>query len=103
MKLTVQQQALLQEPLSVLELDARTKNALEDPTTHPVVQTVGELLACRQEDLLTIPNFGQKALQHVLERLAAHGFLPAGVRAPTVTQQAGEDRKAALKRDVLGF
>jgi DNA-directed RNA polymerase subunit alpha len=53
-----------------LGLDVRTANALEQQG----VFTVEDLLAWTPERLLEIPNFGEKTLKQIFNRLAAIGF-----------------------------
>lgn len=102
--MTPAQQRLLEEPLTSLDLDTRIKNALENPDYPPVVTTVRELLMCRPEDLLRIPNFGQKALRHVLQCLARHGFVAASLQPPLQSgPNRAQQRLEQLQRDVLGF
>ncbi|MGL4593921.1 MAG: DNA-directed RNA polymerase subunit alpha C-terminal domain-containing protein [Thermoguttaceae bacterium] len=51
-------------------LSVRTTNCLDEQG----VCTVGDLLACRREDLLGISNFGEKTLEEVYCALEKLGF-----------------------------
>ena len=56
-----------------LGLSVRTTNCLDEQG----VCTIGDLLACRREDLLQIANFGEKTLEDVYEALEKLGFYRA--------------------------
>ena len=51
-------------------LTVRTTNCLDEQG----ICTVGDLLACRREDLLKISNFGEKTLEEVYKALEKLGF-----------------------------
>lgn len=51
-------------------LTVRTTNCLDE---HGVA-TVGDLLACTREELLSISNFGEKTLEEVYKALEKIGF-----------------------------
>ena len=53
-----------------LGLSVRTTNCLDEQG----ISTVGDLLACRREDLLQISNFGEKTLEDVYGALEKLGF-----------------------------
>lgn len=53
-----------------LGLSVRTTNCLDE---HGIC-TIGDLLASRREDLLQIPNFGEKTLEDVFRALEKLGF-----------------------------
>ena len=53
-----------------LGLSVRTTNCLSDRG----ICTIGDLLACRREDLLRIANFGEKTLEDVYNALEKLGF-----------------------------
>ncbi|MDR1958985.1 MAG: hypothetical protein LBQ54_08075 [Planctomycetaceae bacterium] len=55
---------------SEIGLSVRTTNCLEDQG----IFTVKALLQCTREDLLTIPNFGEKTLEEVYAALERIGF-----------------------------
>lgn len=61
----------LQMSLAELGLSVRTTNCLDEQG----VSTVADLLRCRREDLLSIPNFGEKTLEEVFIALEKIGFL----------------------------
>ena len=58
---------------AALGLSVRTTNCLDE---HGVC-TIGDLLACRREDLLQIANFGEKTLEDVYRALEKLGFYRA--------------------------
>ena len=51
-------------------LSVRTTNCLEERG----IFTVGDLLQCTREDLLSISNFGEKTLEEVYKALEGIGF-----------------------------
>ena len=51
-------------------LSVRTTNCLEERG----IFTVGDLLNCTREDLLSISNFGEKTLEEVYQSLESIGF-----------------------------
>jgi DNA-directed RNA polymerase subunit alpha len=53
-----------------LGLSVRTTNCLDEQG----ISTIGDLLACRREDLLQIANFGEKTLEDVYAALERLGF-----------------------------
>lgn len=53
-----------------LGLSVRTTNCLDEQG----ICTIGDLLACRREDLLQIANFGEKTLEDVFTALERLGF-----------------------------
>jgi DNA-directed RNA polymerase subunit alpha len=53
-----------------LGLSVRTTNCLDEQG----ICTIGDLLACRREDLLRISNFGEKTLEDVYKALERLGF-----------------------------
>ena len=72
--LTPEQRRLLDEPVQVLGLDVRTTNALEDANYPPVVRTVRDLLQCKADALLQIPNIGEKTISKIFKVLEKRGF-----------------------------
>jgi len=58
-------------PIEVLDLSSRTYNCLK----RSQITTVGQLLQMSEEELLGLRNFGQKSLQELHEKLAAHGII----------------------------
>ncbi len=62
--------------LAELGLSVRTTNCLDEQG----VSTVEDLLKWRREDLLAIPNFGEKTLEEVLNALQKLGFLRKELR-----------------------
>lgn len=58
-------------PIEVLDLSSRTYNCLK----RSQITTVGQLLQMSEDELLGLRNFGQKSLQELHEKLAAHGIV----------------------------
>ena len=56
-----------------LGLTVRTTNCLDEQG----ICTVGDLLACKRDDLLSISNFGEKTLEEVYLALEKLGFYRA--------------------------
>jgi DNA-directed RNA polymerase subunit alpha len=61
-------------------LSVRTTNCLEERA----IFTVGDLLHCTREDLLSISNFGEKTLEEVYRALEGIGFYRQGKRESVV-------------------
>ena len=59
-----------------LGLSVRTTNCLDEQG----ICTIGDLLACRRDDLLLIANFGEKTLEDVYKALEKLGFYRADRR-----------------------
>jgi len=59
-----------QQSLALLELSARTTNALH----HAKIETVGDLLKKKPFELLREPNFGRRSLDEVKVRLSDFGL-----------------------------
>ena len=57
-----------------LGLSVRTTNCLDEQG----ICTIGDLLACRRDDLLQIANFGEKTLEDVYNALEKLGFYRTG-------------------------
>ena len=69
----VEQQELekkLEWSTAALGLSVRTINCLDEQGIH----TIGDLLACKRDDLLLISNFGEKTLEDVYRALETLGF-----------------------------
>ena len=62
--------------LAEIGLSVRTTNCLDDQG----ISTVADLLKCRRQTLLNIPNFGAKTLDEVFKALERLGFVRAEVR-----------------------
>jgi len=67
---TQDMQQRLEMSTAEIGLAVRTTNCLEDRG----IFTVDDLLRCTREDLLSIPNFGDKTLEEVYRALEAIGF-----------------------------
>lgn len=70
-------QARLEMSTAEIELSVRTTNCLEERG----IFTVGDLLNCTREDLLSISNFGEKTLEEVYKALEGVGFARKNRRA----------------------
>ncbi len=62
--------AVLGQPVESIELSSRASNCLK--VAH--INTVGELVARREEELLSMKNFGKKSLDEIKERLKDMGL-----------------------------
>jgi DNA-directed RNA polymerase subunit alpha len=62
-----------------LGLSVRTTNCLDEQG----ICTIGDLLACRREDLLQIANFGEKTLEDVYKALERLGFYRTNRLSPS--------------------
>jgi len=76
----------LDRPLEDLDLSMRTANALKRAN----INTVSQVLALNDNDLLGLRNFGQKSLDELRAALEAHGYA-----VPMDEQPAGEDEELA--------
>ena len=74
-------------PIEQLSLSVRTYNCLK----RAGITKVGELLERSEQELLTIRNFGQKALTEVGEQLKVLGFLPEEKEDEVSPQGVGID------------
>ena len=82
-------------PIEELELSVRTFNCLK----RAGITKIGELFEKSEEDLLSIKNFGQKALEELVGQLKGKGFNPPNllkeakpeVEAESVEDTPGED------------
>jgi DNA-directed RNA polymerase subunit alpha len=61
-----------------LGLSVRTTNCLDEQG----ICTIGDLLACKRDDLLQIANFGEKTLEDVYKALEKLGFYRADRQQP---------------------
>ncbi|MBU2213298.1 hypothetical protein KKC44_03075 [Patescibacteria group bacterium] len=57
-------------PIAELGMSVRTTNFLEEKGIH----TVGVLLNCTRDQILSIPNFGEKGLVEIYKALEGIGF-----------------------------
>ncbi|MGL4943427.1 MAG: DNA-directed RNA polymerase subunit alpha C-terminal domain-containing protein [Thermoguttaceae bacterium] len=74
----------LQMSLSELGLSVRTTNCLEEQG----LATIGDLLGCSREELLTFTNFGEKTLVDVYKALERLGFHRRGAACELQTVEA---------------
>lgn len=61
----------LRMSMAEIGLSVRTTNCLDEQG----ISTVADLLRCKRQDLLNIPNFGEKTLEEVFAALEKLGFL----------------------------
>ena len=60
-------------PVEELELSVRALNCLKAND----ITKIGQLLGKREDELLSLRNFGQKSLDEIKEKLVERGFVPA--------------------------
>jgi DNA-directed RNA polymerase subunit alpha len=60
----------LELPIEELDLSERPRNCLK----RARVDTIGQLVAKTEDDLLAITNFGSKSLEEVLQKLDERGL-----------------------------
>jgi DNA-directed RNA polymerase subunit alpha len=60
-------------PVEELELSVRALNCLKAND----ITKIGQLLGKREEELLSLRNFGKKSLDEIKEKLVERGFIPA--------------------------
>jgi DNA-directed RNA polymerase subunit alpha len=60
-------------PVEELELSVRALNCLKAND----ITKIGQLLSKREEELLSLRNFGRKSLDEIKEKLVERGFVPA--------------------------
>lgn len=65
------QNRLMDTPIEELDLSVRAFNCLKANE----IQTVGQLLQRREEELLALRNFGRKSLDEIKEKLVEKGFI----------------------------
>ena len=65
------QNRLMDTPIEELDLSVRAFNCLKANE----IQTVGQLLQKREEELLALRNFGRKSLDEIKEKLVEKGFI----------------------------
>jgi len=65
------QNRLMDTPIEELDLSVRAFNCLKANE----IQTVGQLLQKREEELLALRNFGRKSLDEIEEKLVEKGFI----------------------------
>jgi DNA-directed RNA polymerase subunit alpha len=65
------QNRLADTPIEELDLSVRAFNCLKANE----IQTVGQLLQKREEELLALRNFGRKSLDEIKEKLVEKGFI----------------------------
>lgn len=63
--------AILQKPISVLDLSVRARKALQ----MLGIQSLGELAARTEAELLGVKNFGQTSLDEIDAKLSEHGLM----------------------------
>jgi DNA-directed RNA polymerase subunit alpha len=63
-------EAVLNKPISVLELSVRARKALQLLN----ITTLGELAARTEAELMGVKNFGQTSLEEIKQKLTQHGL-----------------------------
>jgi DNA-directed RNA polymerase subunit alpha len=71
MRDTGPQSSMMNTPIEELDLSVRAFNCLKAND----IQTVGQLLQKREEELLALRNFGRKSLDEIKEKLVEKGFI----------------------------
>ncbi len=80
----------LERPIEDLGLSERARNCLK----RAQFNTIGELLDQSVDELMTVPNFGQKSLDEVIEKLDERGLALRGM-SPTPTEEPSEQNESA--------
>ena len=97
---TKHQMTRLELHLSEIGLSVRTTNALEERGIFTVLQ----LLSTRQENLLEIPNFGDKTLVEVFKALRNLGFYQKGLEpSQEDIDEDPSERRRRLFREYYGI
>lgn len=84
--------------LAEIGLSVRTTNCLDEQG----ISTVADLLKCRRQTLLNIPNFGEKTLEEVFKALEKLGFVRAERRVGEcgyAPEEAEALRKSASEKE----
>ncbi|WP_419921360.1 DNA-directed RNA polymerase subunit alpha [Candidatus Poriferisodalis sp.] len=76
----------LEKPIEDLGLSERARNCLK----RAQFNTIGELLDQSVDELMTVPNFGQKSLDEVIEKLDERGLALRGM-SPTSDEAPAEE------------
>jgi len=63
-------ESLLEEDVSVLDIPSRTRNCLG----AECINTIQDLINWEERELIRTPNLGQKSINELKEKLAAHGL-----------------------------
>jgi DNA-directed RNA polymerase subunit alpha len=61
---------ILTTPVNELDLTVRSRNGLDSAK----IETLGDLVKRREDDLMQIPNFGKRSLQEIKEKLQEWGL-----------------------------
>ncbi len=80
----------LERPIEDLGLSERARNCLK----RAQFNTIGDLLDQSVDELMTVPNFGQKSLDEVIEKLDERGLALRGM-SPTPTEEPAEQDPSA--------
>ena len=75
----------LERPIEDLGLSERARNCLK----RAQFNTIGDLLDQSVDELMTVPNFGQKSLDEVIEKLDERGLALRGM-SPTPAEEPSE-------------
>jgi DNA-directed RNA polymerase subunit alpha len=68
------QDGILDQPISVLNLSVRARNCLDSEN----IRTIRQLVKMTEQDLLELRNFGQTSLKEVKKRLGEHALALTG-------------------------
>ncbi len=91
-------QAVLVQPLTELSFSQRVRNGL----TNLGLQTIGDLCAKTEEELLEVPNFGKTSLREVREFLQTKGLgLSSGAKEGAAAPAPGAPPPADVDQKVL--
>lgn len=81
----------LERPIEDLGLSERARNCLK----RAQFNTIGELLDQSVDELMTVPNFGQKSLDEVIEKLDERGLALRGMSPSSGAESEGETESDA--------
>ena len=83
------QDAVLEQPVAEFDLSVRARNALKKMD----IETIGDLLRVREQDLMAFKNFGETSLAEIKSLLASRGLrlgqFADGDGAPAAAASAG--------------
>ena len=61
---------LLEQPLGIMDLSTRSSNSLKNAG----IETIRQLIAVKEEDMMNFDNFGKRSLEEIKEKLAELGL-----------------------------
>jgi len=83
------------------EYTSRVRAYIEDGFRN--ILAVKDLLSMSNAELLQVPNFGQKTLDCIYDKLAEKGFYREGHRPERTHAEIVAERRRRLRREALGF